>query len=248
MRLPLLTLCAFLLAACGERTPPQSLPAGTKPAAAPAATRSPLATARRELAEGPVRKAGVDDPAVISAVATVPRDRFLPKALRDRAYLDRAVRRPDGETLPQPSLTARMIQALELDRHSKVLLCGTRSGYTAALLSRVAGSVFALDARSAATAAAKRLLHRLHFDNVRFRTADPAAGWPDAGPFDAVLVNGSILHIPKPLYEELVPGGRILVPIGGPRDLQSLILCVRGRREPQSTKAILSVRFGPLKR
>jgi protein-L-isoaspartate(D-aspartate) O-methyltransferase len=194
-----------------------------------------------------VAKIGVTDPRVLDLLRAVDRRVFLPPDLWPRAWDDGAIPRPDGETVSAVDLTAAMLAALELEPGSRVLECGTRSGWLTALLARAAGRVFTVDARPEATEGARRVLALLGIGNVAFRTGDPEAGWPGETAFDGVVVNGRVEHIPRALYGALKPGGRILAPVGPAGAAQTLILSVRGEGEPASTRALLSVRFAPLR-
>jgi protein-L-isoaspartate(D-aspartate) O-methyltransferase len=207
-----------------------------------------LDAARERLIDGPVRRMVGDDDRVIEAFRRVHRHRFLPEEMWGEAYEDRALRRPDGETVTAPDLTAGILTTLELTEDAKVLECGTRSGWLTALLATLSGEVFTVDARPDVSERAAALLGELGLSNVRYRVGDPHLGWPEEAPFDAVVINGVVPHIPKDLYRMLVPGGRILAPVGRPGERQSLILSVRGEEEPQKTRAVLTVRFVPLSR
>ena len=203
--------------------------------------------ARERLIAGPVTAIGGADPRVLAALRAVDRRAFLPEDLRPRAYEDGALRRPDGETVAAVDLTAAMLAALALTGDEKVLECGTRSGWLTALLAKSAARVFTIDARPEAVEGARRALSLLGIGNVVFRAGDPAAGWPEEAPFDAVVVNGRVDHVPIALYRSLREGGRILAPVGPAGASQTLILSVREDAEPRETKALLSVRFAPLR-
>jgi protein-L-isoaspartate(D-aspartate) O-methyltransferase len=198
--------------------------------------------------ETQVKRIGVRSERVIAVMREIDRAPFLPPELRPRALLEHAIKRPDGETITAPDLTAAMLQSLQLTPDDLVLECGTRSGWLTALLARLAGRVLTVDARPEATAGARRVHELLGLTNIRYRTADPLLGWPGEGPFDAVVVNGAVPAAPVDLYRTLKPGGRLLVPVGAPPEPQVLILTVRGDETPVSTKPVLTVRFGKLAR
>jgi protein-L-isoaspartate(D-aspartate) O-methyltransferase len=198
--------------------------------------------------EEQVRRIGVTSERVVAAMREIDREAFLPPALRPRTWREHAIKRPDGETITAPDLTAAMLQSLDLGPDDLVLECGTRSGWLTALLARLAGRVLTVDARPEATAGARRVHRLLGIENVEYRTADPLAPWPGKGPFDAVVVNGAVPAVPVELYRLLEPGGRLLAPVGVPPESQVLILTVRGDDTPQLTRPVLTVRFGKLAR
>ncbi|MCU0726077.1 MAG: protein-L-isoaspartate O-methyltransferase [Planctomycetes bacterium] len=243
---PRFLLPALVLAAACAPSAPPAAPAVFGPVP-PGPETTEIREARERLIAGPVAKIGVTDPRVLDTLRSVDRRVFLPPELWPRAWEDGALRRPDGETLTAVDLAAAMLAALEISPDSKVLECGTRSGWLTALLARAAKRVFTVAARPETTRAARRGLCLLGVGNVSFRTGDPGAGWPEEAPFDAVLVNGRVDHVPRALYAALRPGGRILAPVGPAGGSQTLVLSIRGDTEPRSTRALLSVRFAPLR-
>lgn len=248
MRRVLSPILLALLAACGGD--PATAPAEPPPPPVAAAPDTPaLAAAREKMIEEQVLPMGVADAAVLRALRTVPRHAFVPASLAPEAYADRALRRPDGEVLPAPGLTAATLAVLDLAPDARILECGTRTGWLTALLATVArdGRVVTVDARPRVQARARGVLAGLGIGNVEYVVADPLAA-PAGGPFDAIVVNGVVPHLPKALYAALVPGGRLLAPVGEPAEPQTLILTVRGTETPRETRPILSVRFGPLPR
>jgi len=243
-----LFLLALLAISCGDSGAVQSPePVGFIPT--PLTPETPEKTAARErMIEEQVRRIGVHSERIIQVMSTLDREAFLPPDLRPRALLEHAIRRPDGETITAPDLTAAMLQSLELSPSDLVLECGTRSGWLTALLAGLADRVLTIDARRPATEGAKRVLDMLGIDNVEYRTGDPLEGWSGEGPFDAIVVNGAVPATPIQLYRALKPGGRLLVPVGVPPESQVLILTVRGEETPLKTRPVLTVRFGNLAR
>jgi protein-L-isoaspartate(D-aspartate) O-methyltransferase len=233
---PAVLLVLFLLAC--DAAPPDPPP------------RDPpeLAAARARMVEEQVRPFGVTDERVLEAMRSVLRHEFLPEDLWERAYADGAVKLPDGATVTAPDLSAFVVASLRLDGDSRVLECGTRTGWITALLSSCSREVVTVAPRSAETDLARRTLGRLGCRNVRFLTGDPLAVPPDEGPFDAILLNGHVRHVPKALYGLLRTGGRILAPVGWAGEPQTLILVVKGEDGPESTRALLTVRYVPLAR
>lgn len=252
----LLAVLAVLAAAagCPEGAPPVAPPAAP-PVAPPPRFRptppGPLTEEVREARERAIReeiaRIGVVGEPALAALRAVDRRWFLDPDQQALAWEDRALRRADGETITAPDLSAAMLASLGLTPESRVLECGTRTGWMTALLAMTAGEVFSVSSSGARSGEARDVLSRIGIANVRYRVGDPAAGWPEEAPFDAVLVNGRVDHVPRALYESLRPGGRILAPVGPEGESQTLLLLVRGDEEPRLTRPLLPVRFGPLR-
>jgi protein-L-isoaspartate(D-aspartate) O-methyltransferase len=191
--------------------------------AGPAADhRSP----RRRMVERLVR-AGVRDPRVLAALEAVPRHRLVPEALRGQAYRDAAVPIGSGQTISAPGVVAAMSEALELRGDERVLEIGTGSAYHAAVLSRLAERVISIERVPALAARARRALDELGVTNVVVHLGDGSLGRPTDAPFDAILLTAGSPEVPRPLLEQLAPGGRLVGPIGA-REQQ---LLVRVRRD-----------------
>ncbi len=243
-----LLILVLVAVSCGAPVEPAAPdPIGFIPS--PLTPETPEKTAARDrMIDEQVRRIGVHSERVIAAMSMLDREAFLPPALRPKALLEHAIKRTDGETITAPDLTAAMLQSLDLKPDDLVLECGTRSGWLTALLARLAGRVLTVDARPQATAEARRVHEMLKIANIEYRTADPLAGWPGEGPFDAIVVNGAVPAAPVELYRALRPGGRLLVPVGVPPEAQVLILTVKGDETPRETRPVLTVRFGNLAR
>lgn len=160
------------------------------------------------------RAAGVADRRVLDAVAAVPRSAFVPAELAGRADLDRPLPIPHGQVTTQPSLVARMVEALELTGDERVLEVGTGYGWQTALLARLARLVWSIERWDDLAAAAVARLDRRGVRNVRVLTGDGTLGWPEAAPFDGILVAAAFPDVPRPLAEQLRDGGRLVQPIG----------------------------------
>jgi len=177
-------------------------------------------------------------------MAEVPRHEFVPPDQQRRAYEDYPLPNGYGETISQPSIVAFMTEKLDLRPPDRVLEIGTGSGYQAAVLSRLVAEVYSLEIVEPLALQAKATLERLHYSNVQVRAGDGANGWPEAAPFDAIIVTCAPTQIPKPLLAQLKDGGRMILPIGETH-LQELIFL-----EKQSGKvrqrAVLPVRFVPM--
>ncbi|HYS81769.1 MAG TPA: protein-L-isoaspartate(D-aspartate) O-methyltransferase [Anaeromyxobacteraceae bacterium] len=196
----------------------------------------------RQLAE-----MGIRDPRVLKAMAEVPRHLFVPPALRSDAEANRPLPIGQGQTISQPFIVAYMTEALELDGSERVLEVGTGSGYQSAVLALLAREVFSVEiVPELAASAAELLLRTLALPNVRLRVGDGRRGWPEAAPFDRVLVTAAPAEIPPALIEQLAPGGRMIVPVGADPEVQQLELVVRGVDGVTTTTHLIPVRFVPL--
>jgi protein-L-isoaspartate(D-aspartate) O-methyltransferase len=193
------------------------------------------ARARSNMVQNQLRPNRVDDPNVLSAMAEVPRERFLPKALRSVAYADEDLPLPDGGWLIEPRVLARLIQAAEVRPGDVVLVIGCTTGYAGAVLSRLAGTVILVEPPSAAERV-EALLDVVGIDNVVVvQSDDPASGHPSQAPFDAVLLVGSVPGVPPALLEQIAESGRIAAVIDdgrvGKATLFTKLHGVVGRRE-----------------
>ena len=170
---------------------------------------------RRTMVDGQIRVNDVTDPRIIDAMLELPRERFVPESRASLAYLDGdpmvregAVDRP-ARYLIEPMVLAKLVQALDLASGDRVLDVGSATGYSAAVLSRLAGQVIALEQDEELAARSRRILAELGVSNVEVVTGPLAAGAPGKGPFDAILLNGSVEVIPEVLFAQLADGGRL---------------------------------------
>ena len=171
------------------------------------------ARARLNMVQNQLRPNRVDDPNVLDAMAEVPRERFLPKALRGVAYADEDLPLPDGSWLIEPLVLARLIQAAEVNPSDVVLVIGCTMGYAGAVLARLAGTVILVEAPSVAERV-EALLDDLGVDNVVVvESDDPASGHPSQAPFDVILLVGSVPSLPPALLNQIGESGRIVAVI-----------------------------------
>jgi len=195
-----------------------------------------------------LRAQGIADERILRAIAQVPRDRFVPAPLRELSWEDRALPIGCGQTISQPFVVAFMLQALELTGDERVLDVGTGSGYQAALLAQLCAEVFSVEIVPSLHAAASELLGELGVTNARLRLSDGWRGWPDAAPFQAIVSAAASPTIPEALEQQLAPGGRLVLPVGGrdEHDEQRLIIVRRGNDGVRELEESLAVRFVPL--
>jgi protein-L-isoaspartate(D-aspartate) O-methyltransferase len=198
------------------------------------------------LARG-VEGQGIRDPAVLRAIAEVPRELFVPERMRDAAGDDRPLPIGFGQTISQPYIVAYMTERLALSGRERVLEVGTGSGYQTAVLARLAARVYSIEiVEPLAERARELLLEKLALSNVELRTGDGQRGWPEAAPFDRVIVTAAAAEVPPALVEQLAPGGRMILPVGADPGFQVLRLVSKGPDGAVEEQELLPVRFVPL--
>ncbi|HZS08567.1 MAG TPA: protein-L-isoaspartate(D-aspartate) O-methyltransferase [Blastocatellia bacterium] len=161
---------------------------------------------------------GIRDERVLAAMSEIPRHLFVPEALRGSAYGDHALPIAAGQTISQPYIVARQTELLELRPDDRVLEIGAGSGYQTAVLARVARSVFAIERLAELARAAQKLLGRLRITNAMVKCFDGTQGWGDFAPYGGILVAAGSPEIPQPLVDQLVIGGRLIIPIGSEKE------------------------------
>jgi protein-L-isoaspartate(D-aspartate) O-methyltransferase len=194
-----------------------------------------------------LRHEGIRDERVLRAVAEVERAAFVPDELRDRADADHPLPIGHGQTISQPFVVAYMTERLRLAGSERVLEVGTGSGYQTALLAHLAEEVFSVEiVPELADRARALLVDRLALLNVRLRTGDGALGWPDAAPFDRVIVTAAAPAVPPALVAQLAAGGRMILPVGPSPSAQVLRVVDRGPDGELVGSDLIGVRFVPL--
>ncbi len=188
---------------------------------------------------------GIHDARVLAAMRRVPRHELVPEAQREHAYDDGPLPIGQGQTISQPYIVAAMSEAAALTGDERVLEVGTGSGYQAAVLAELARDVYTIELEPELAARARRDLERLGYANVHTRTGDGYRGWPDAAPFDAILVTAAPDHVPPDLEKQLKPGGRMVIPVGESHD-QELWLFTK-TASGLERKRLMPVRFVPLR-
>ncbi len=189
---------------------------------------------------------GIRDLAVLKAVAHVPRHLFVPESVRHRAYQDTALPIGAGQTISQPWVQARSLELARLTGRERVLEVGTGSGYQTALLAECAEQVFSVERIPALSQAARNVLQQLGYRNVSLMTGDGTLGWRPYAPYDAIIVAAASPEIPRPLVEQLSPGGRLILPLGT-RESQTMVLVTRDPTgDGTRVERVSDVRFVPL--
>ncbi len=186
---------------------------------------------------------GIRDERVLAAIAAVPRELFVPEGLRRHAYADRALPIGSGQTISQPFMVATMLEALGLEG-GRALEIGTGSGYQAALLAELADDVVTVERVPELADEARRTLERTGYGRVDVRVGDGTLGVPEQAPFDGIVVAAAAPAAPESLYEQLAPGGRLVVPVGTQRD-QWLEIVERAPEGPARVRTV-PCRFVPL--
>jgi protein-L-isoaspartate(D-aspartate) O-methyltransferase len=201
------------------------------------------ALARRLMVENQIVARGVRDASVLDAMRKVPRHRFVPEAQRAFAHDDGPLPIGEGQTISQPYIVALMTELAAVDRTSKVLEIGTGSGYQAAVLAEIAGSVFTIEIVPELGKRSAALLEQLGYANVKAKIGDGYDGWPDEAPFDAIVVTAAPGKVPQPLLDQLKIGGRLVIPVGV--GYQELLVITR-TETGYDRRSTIPVRFVPM--
>jgi protein-L-isoaspartate(D-aspartate) O-methyltransferase len=184
-------------------------------------------------------------PRVLEALRQVPRHLFVPPEQQAYAYEDRPLPIGHGQTISQPFIVALMTDLLDAQAGDRVLEVGTGSGYQAAVLAELASQVYTIEIIPDLARSAGERLARL-YRNVEARAGDGYYGWPEAAPFDSIVVTAAASHIPPPLVQQLKPGGRMAIPVGSRFSLQQLVLVEKDEAGRVTTRQLLPVAFVPL--
>lgn len=207
---------------------------------------SDLDTARQQMVRTQIAARGVRDPAVLEAMGTVPREAFLPPELAEFAYEDHPLPIAEGQTMSQPYIVALMAEALALRPGDRVLEVGTGSGYAAAILGRIAREVWTIERHGPLADAAAARLRSLGFDDVHVVHGDGTLGLAEHAPYDAIVVAAGGPDVPEALLAQLAAGGRLVIPVGEDRSLQTLVRITRRADGALHREDLGDVRFVPL--
>ena len=200
---------------------------------------------RQAMVERQIARRGINDPRLLAAMRDVPREVFVPEALQAHAYDDMPLPVEAGQTISQPYIVAVMIAAAAIGPQDRVLEVGAGSGYAAAIMSRLAAEVFAIERHEELADLAAARMAALSYANVTIRTGDGTEGWPQMAPFDAILVAAAGPTLPLPLRDQLAIGGRLVMPIGGTSE-QRLVRITRVGDADFDRQEMEAVRFVPL--
>lgn len=205
---------------------------------------SSFVSARARMVATTIVARGVQDSLVLAAMRRVPRHRFVPASLASMAYADQPLPIGEDQTISQPYIVALMTELLRLRPGDKVLEIGTGSGYQAAVLAEVTRQVYTIEILAPLARQAAAVLAALGYTTVQTRTGDGYQGWPEAAPFDAIIVTAAPDHVPAPLRDQLAPGGRLVLPVGD--ELQELKRITRGQDGSFTEESVIPVRFVPM--
>jgi len=198
---------------------------------------------RREMVETQIAARGIKNKALLKAMLDVPRHEFIPEQSRYEAYGDHPVPLGNGQTISQPYIVAVMTERLELTGTEKVLEIGTGTGYQASILSKLTADVYSIEIVEDLHLRAVQIIKQLGYSNIHTKYGDGYRGWPEAAPFDAIILTAAPDHIPPELFRQLKEGGRMILPVGV--DMQELIL-VKKEKGKMIKKTLEYVRFVPM--
>jgi protein-L-isoaspartate(D-aspartate) O-methyltransferase len=205
-----------------------------------------FAAEREAMVERQLKRRGIGEPHILDAFLQVPREVFVSAEQAHLAYGDYPLPIEAGQTISQPYIVALMIQAAGIKGGDTVLEVGAGSGYAAAIMSRIAARVIGIERQHDLIGLARERLRRLGYDNVEIVEGDGTLGWPDAAPYDAILAAASGSHVPKPLIDQLVPRGSIVMPVGNQRGVQKLVRVSKTADGSLCQSDLGDVRFVPL--
>lgn len=192
-----------------------------------------------------VGKADID-PRVMAAMAKVPRHEFVPPDVAYAAYEDGPLPIGHGQTISQPYIVALMTDLLQPEAEDVILEVGTGSGYQAAVLSLLVRQVYSVEVVQALAEEAAARLKRLAYNNIETRCGDGYHGWPEHAPYDGIIVTAAAPEVPQPLIDQLKPGGRLIVPVGGRYTGQDLVMLEKDKQGQIHSRSVLPVAFVPL--
>jgi protein-L-isoaspartate(D-aspartate) O-methyltransferase len=208
--------------------------------------KADFAGARAEMVEHQIARRGVRDPLVLDAMARIPRQAFVLPGWEEEAYEDQPLPIAERQTISQPFIVAYMIEAAGLKAGDRALEIGTGSGYAAAVMAAIAARVYTIERHPGLAETARQRLRELGFDNVEVRVGDGTLGWPEAQPFDAIIVTAGGPKVPVALRDQLAVGGRLVIPVGESMHRQSLVRIVREGVAAYREEDLAEVAFVPL--
>lgn len=203
---------------------------------------------RQQMVHSQLERRGISDPVTLGAMGSVPRHLFVPPELTEQAYRDGALPIGYGQTVSQPYIVAIMTETIQPTPGMKVLEIGTGSGYQAAVLAETGAEVSTIEIIPELAMSAADRLERLGYTGVRVKQGDGYFGWEEHAPYDAILVTAAAPFIPPPLLTQLKTGGRMVIPVGSPFLLQTLMLVEKGEEEETVSRSLMPVQFVPFRR
>ena len=198
---------------------------------------------RERMVSQQIEARGVKDPLVLESMRSVPRHLFVPEANRQGAYSDMPLPIGDSQTISQPYIVALMTELLELGPGSRVLEIGTGSGYQAAVLAAMGIDVYSIEIRQRLCERAQEILAELEYTSVQVRCADGYGGWPEAAPFDGIIVTAAPATVPRPLLDQLGDGAKMVIPVG---DFYQELKVITRIGDGFDEKSVIPVRFVPM--
>lgn len=197
------------------------------------------------MVEKHLKKRGIAEQKVLSAMGEVPRHEFVPARLKDKAYSDRALPIDENQTISQPYIVAYMIQAIEPSDCQKVLEVGTGSGYAAAVIAEIVDEVYTIERYESLANKAEKRWANLDYSNIYCKVGDGTKGWPGPSPYDGIVVSAAAPEVPETLKEQLAIDGLLVIPVGN-KKIQKITLVKRVSQNEFSTEELIGVRFVPL--
>jgi protein-L-isoaspartate(D-aspartate) O-methyltransferase len=201
---------------------------------------------RESMVRRQIAARGVDDPALLAAMRSVPRELFVDASMQAFAYEDGPLPIAAGQTISQPYIVARMIELARIAHGERVLEIGAGSGYASAVMAQIASQVYAIERHGQLTELARTRFTDLHYDNIEVRTGDGTHGWPENAPFDAIIAAAGGPDVPDTLKQQLAIGGRLVMPVGRSLHHQRLVRVMRTDALSFETREFDDVAFVPL--
>jgi len=201
---------------------------------------------RQKMTAEHIQGRGIVDQRILQAFNRVERHLFVPPAYRSLAYEDRPLPIEEGQSISQPYIVAIMTHVIAPDTNKRVLEIGTGSGYQAAILAELVNEVYTIEINEKLAASSKKLLLKLGYENISFKTGDGYLGWPENAPFDGIIVTCAPDQIPQPLIDQLAPGGRMVIPVSYASSVQDLILIEKTASGRLKRTNLMPVQFVPL--
>lgn len=199
---------------------------------------------RKKMVQSQIEARGVHQRTVLDALMKVERHQFVPESQRSQSYADYPLPIGENQTISQPYIVALMTELLDPEKDDKILEIGTGSGYQAAILGEIVGEVYTIEIVESLGLRAKALLEELGYENIHVRIGDGYRGWPEEAPFDGIIVTAAPGHIPQPLVDQLVVGGRLVIPVG--RHYSQQLQVLEKTPDGLKTRDNIAVRFVPM--